>query len=175
MFHATPRASATGHGQVLAHDAGRCPPLPAPGPLRPGLGHPAGVLPPHMRTAGAPVAAHRDLQRRGPPPRRLVCQPPHHVAARHALAAAAAAPLVRLDDPARQNGTLRLDALPDNLQAELVQARVRGQARAVEGSVEHVGAFQMGSVRTSILGGPYPYPATATPTTPTPSSVKSRQ
>ncbi len=42
VFHATPRPSATGHGQVLAHDAGRCPPLPAPGPLRPGLGHPGG-------------------------------------------------------------------------------------------------------------------------------------
>jgi hypothetical protein len=36
---------------------------------------PGGVLAPHMPTAGAPVAADRDLNARGAPPHRLVRQP----------------------------------------------------------------------------------------------------
>ena len=62
-------------------------------------------------------------------------------------------------DPARQHRPIRLEALPDNLQAELVEAGERGQVRAGEGSVKHVGAFRMDGVRTSILGGPRPLPS----------------
>ena len=65
-----------GHGEVLTHDA-----LPAPSatPRRDsfarGSRRPAGVLAPHVPAAGAPVAADRDQQRRGPPTQRLVRQP----------------------------------------------------------------------------------------------------
>ena len=52
------------------------------------------------------------------------------------------------------------------------------QIRAREGSVGHVEVFQMGSVRTSIFGGPRPLQPAATPqprtALPTPSIVKSR-
>jgi len=42
---------------------------------------------------------------------------------------------------------------------ELINPAERGQVRTGEGSVKHVGAFRMDSVRTSILGGPRPLPA----------------
>ena len=79
-----------------------------------------------------------------------------------ALAAAAAAPLVGLDDPAGQHRPIRLEPLPGDLEPELVEPAERGQVRAgeagVRGSVGHVEVFQMGSVRTSILGRPRPLP-----------------
>jgi hypothetical protein len=71
-----------------------------------------------------------------------------------ALTALSAAPLVRVDDPAGQHRTIRLEPLPGDLQAELVETGERGQVRASEGSVRHVEVFRMGSVRTSILGRP---------------------
>ena len=148
-----------GHGQVLAHDAGQRPPQPAARQLRPRLGRLAHVLAPHMPTASAPVAAHRHHQRRRTPPQRLVRQPASHRVPGDTLTPAAPAPLVRLNDPARQHRTIRLQALPDNLQAELVEAGERAQVRAGEGSVNHVEVFLVGSVRTSILGGPRPLPS----------------
>jgi hypothetical protein len=50
----------------------------------------------------------------------------------------------------------RLEALTDDLQAEVVNPAERGQVRASEGSVRHVEVFRMGSVRTPILGRPRP-------------------
>lgn len=69
-----------------------------------------------------------------------------------ALAAATLAPAIRLDDPAGQHRTVRLKPSPVNFQAELIQPGERGQARAREGRVRHVEVFQMGCVRTPILG-----------------------
>ena len=107
---------------------------------------------------GAPVAAHRDQQRRGAPPERLVRQPPGHGAARDALAAAPPAPVIRLHDPAGQHGPVGLEPLPGHHQAEVVQTGEGRQVRAREGSVSHVEVFRMGSVRTPIIGRPRPSP-----------------
>ena len=49
-------------------------------------------------------------------------------------------------------------ALPGHLQPELIEAAERGQIRASEGSVRHVEVFQLGSVRTPIIGRPRPLP-----------------
>jgi hypothetical protein len=62
------------------------------------------------------------------------------------------APAVRFDDPAREDCTIRGQALPSDFEAELVEPAERGQVRAGEGSVRHVEVLQMGSVRTPILG-----------------------
>jgi hypothetical protein len=87
-----------------------------------------------------------------------VRQSPHHGVARRPLTAAAAAPLVRLDDPARHHGTIRLEPLPHGFEAELVESAERGQVRAGEarmrGSVRHVEVFRMRRVGTFILGRP---------------------
>ena len=150
--------SDAGHAQVLAHDPFQRPPQSAARELRPRLGRLRGALAPHVPAPGAPVAADRDQQCRRSPAQRLVRQPPHHGVSRRSLAAAALAPLVRLNDPARQDRSVRLEALPDGLEAELVQAGERGQVRAGEGSVRHVEVFRMGSVRTPIIGRPRPLP-----------------
>ena len=118
----------------------------------------AGVLAPHVPAAGAPVAADRDQQRRRSPAQRLVRQPAGHAVARRAFAAAAPAPLVRARRPGRRAPPVRFETLPDDLEAELVEAAERGQVRAREGSVRHVEVFRMGGVRTSILGRPRPLP-----------------
>jgi hypothetical protein len=99
-----------------------------------------------------------DFQCRGPPAQRFVRQPTGHGVARDALTSAAAAPVVRVDDPARQDRTIRLEALPDDLKAELVETAERGQVSAGEGSVRHVEVFRMDGVRTSIIGRPRPLP-----------------
>jgi hypothetical protein len=46
------------------------------------------------------------------------------------LASAAAAPLVRCDDPTREDCTVRVEPLPDSLQTKLFQPAERGQVRA---------------------------------------------
>jgi hypothetical protein len=147
-----------GDGQVLADDPFQRPPQPPAGQLRACLGRPAGVLAPHVPAPAAPVAADRDQQHGRPPAQRLVRQPPPHRVPRAALATAAAAPPLigplGLDDPAGQHRPVGLDALPDHLQAELVEACERRQVRASEGSVRHVEVFPVGSVRTPILGRP---------------------
>ncbi len=89
-------------------------------------------------------------------PERLVRQPADHRVSGHALGPALPAPRVRLQDPALDHRTIRLNPLSDGLEAELVETAERGQVRANEGSVIHVEVLRMGSVRTSILGGPRP-------------------
>jgi hypothetical protein len=83
---------------------------------------------------------------------------PGHGVTRSTFASAAAAPLIWFDDPTRQHCTIRIESLPDDLEPELVQADELGQIRADEGSVRHVEVFQMGSVRTPIVGRPRPLP-----------------
>jgi hypothetical protein len=53
---------------------------------------------------------------------------------------------------------ISIQALPHDFETELIQARERSQVRASEGSVRHVEVFQMGSVRTPIIGRPRPLP-----------------
>jgi uncharacterized membrane protein YkvA (DUF1232 family) len=141
---------------VLAHDALQRPPQTRPGEHRPRLGRLRGVLAPHVPSPGAPVAADPDLQGRGAPPDRLVSQPADHGVTRGAFASAAAAPLVRLHDPARQDSSAGLEALPHDVEAELVQTSERGQVRARGGSARHVEVFRMGGVGTPIFGRPRP-------------------
>ena len=147
-----------GHRQVLTHDGLQRPPQRTTRQARPRLGRLAGVLPPHMPAAGAPVAAHRHQQRRRLPPERLVRQPPEHGVARRTLAAAAAAPLIRLEDAARQHRPIRLETLPEHDQTDLVEAAERCQIRTGEGSVRHVEVFRLGGVGTPIIGRPRPSP-----------------
>ena len=143
-----------GHREVLAHDPFQRPPQTTTREPRARLRCPGGVLAPHMPAAAAPVAADRDQQRRGPPTQRLVRQPPGHRVTRRTFAAATSTPAVRLDDPARQDRTVRLKTLAHNLETKLIEVGERGQVRAREGSVRHVEVFQMSGVRTFILGRP---------------------
>jgi len=71
----------------------------------------------------------------------VVRQPPDHAVPGGALAAAAPAPLIGLSDPAGEDRAVRLEPLPDDVQAELVEAAERGQVRGSEGSVRHVEVF----------------------------------
>ena len=87
---------------------------------------------PHSRAA---VAAHGDVQAGRPPAERLVRQPADHGAARDALAAAAVAPVVGVDDPAREHGTIGVEALPGHDEPELVEAAEHGQVRAAEAGI----------------------------------------
>ncbi len=147
-----------GDAQVPDHQ-----PLQRPAPRttrQPGawFGCGAGVLTPHVPAPGAPVPADRDQQRRRSPTQRLVRQFPSDRVSDSALAPAAPTPGIRLYNPAGQDRPAGLEPLAEDFQAELVQAAERGQIRADEGSVRHVEVFQMGSVRTSILGRPRPLP-----------------
>ena len=54
----------------------------------------------------------------------------------------------------RDSRTVGLEALPNGFEAEQIEVGERGQVRGSEGSVRHVEVFQMGSVRTSIIGRP---------------------
>jgi hypothetical protein len=136
-----------GHGQVLAHDRLECPPQPATRQLRSRLSREAGVLTPHVTASGTPVAAHGHHERRRPPAQRLVGQLPGHRVARYAFATTATAPLVRLDDPARQHRTVGLDSLAGDGQAELIEPAEPGQVRAGEGSVRQLEVCQSGRPR----------------------------
>ena len=112
-----------------------------------------------MTTTRAPVAADRHLQHRGTPPQRLVRQPTLHRSPRDPFAAAAPAPPVGFHN-ACEDRTIGLEPLTDGLKTELVESAEGGQVRAGEastsGSIRHVGVFQRGSVRTSIIGRPRP-------------------
>ena len=66
---------------------------------------------PHVPAGAAAVTTHRDQQRRRAPAQRLVCEFPRHRVARHALTATAAAPLIRVEDSARQHGAIWVKAL----------------------------------------------------------------
>ncbi|CAL8898581.1 hypothetical protein PGAAJM_07375 [Kocuria varians] len=87
-------------------------------------------------------------------PERLVREAAHHRIPWHALCSALAAPRIVVDDAALDHRPIRIEMLTHGLEAELVEAAERGEAGRGEGSVEHVEVFRMGSVGTSILGGP---------------------
>jgi hypothetical protein len=70
------------------------------------------------------------------------------------LTTATTTPVIGLGNPARQHRTLRLQSLPEHHQTELIDTAERRQIRAHKGNVTHVEVFQMGSVRTSIIGRP---------------------
>ena len=83
-------------------------------------------------------------------------------------------PRIVLDDTVLEHRAIRLEALPDSVETELVEAAERGQARRGEGSVEQVEVFRRtGSVRTSILEDLDVYPRTGRNPTTTPSTAKS--
>ena len=107
------------------------------------------------------LATDGDQQRRGPS-QRLVRQLPGHGVARYALTTAATTPPVGLDDPAGQHRTPRIEPLTSGFEAELIKSAERREVRAGEarlrGRVGRVEVFQMGSVRTPILGRPRPLP-----------------
>ncbi|PFG37181.1 hypothetical protein ATL41_1932 [Flavimobilis soli] len=131
-------------GQVLGDQTDQSPPQRTAGQLRPRLGSAAGVLAQHVAAAGALVAADGHQRRRRAPAQRLVRQPARDGVSRQAFAAAAPAPPVRLidvDDPAGEHRPVRLEMLPDDLQAELIETAERGQVSAREGSVKHVEVF----------------------------------
>ena len=101
------------------------------------------------------------------------------------FAAAAPAPLVGLDHLAGQYGTIRLESLPGDNEAEFVEAAEGSQVGAgqrisasADGSVVHVEVFRAECVRALILRDLDLYPATDAParraTCATPSSGKSR-
>ena len=140
-----------GDGQVDDHDAFQRPAQRPPGQPGTGFCGLAGVLAPHVAALDAPVAAHPHQQDGRPPPARLVRQPTHHGARRDALAATATAPLVIIDDPAREHRTRRFEVLTDDLKAELIKPGERSQVRTSEGSVGHVEVFQDGQHENSHL------------------------
>jgi len=114
-----------------------------------------------MTALGAPVATDRHQQRRGAPAQRLVRQAPHNGVSCQALAAAASAPLVRLENPAREHRSTGFESLPSDDEPELVESAEGRQISAAEdghgGSVSHVEVFQkMRRVGTFILGRPRP-------------------
>jgi len=75
---------------------------------------------------------------------------------RGALLAAAATPRTVVGDLAGQHRPVGSQALSGHLQPELIEAAERGRIRAPEGSVGHVEVFQLGGVRTPIIGRPRP-------------------
>jgi hypothetical protein len=94
-----------------------------------------------------------------------VGQPPDHAVARRALAAAAPAPPLiavgGLNDPARQDRPVWLEALPGDFEPELIQTAERRQIGTAEacigsntGRVRHVEVFRVGGVGTLIRGRP---------------------
>lgn len=125
-----------------------------------------------MTTPGALVAADRDLQHSGTPSQRFVGQPPLHRSPRGPFTAAASTPTVELHDPTGEDGPIGLQTLPRDLEAKLVEPAEGRQVRTGEagssGNIGHVEVFQMGSVRTSIIGRPRPLSGQrrAGPTTP---------
>ena len=97
-------------------------------------------------------------------PERLMREPTDHGVPRHTLCSALAAPRIVVDNAALDHRPIRVEMLPDGLEAELIEAAERGEARRGEGSVEHVEVFRMVSVGTSILGGPRPLSSHRRPT-----------
>ena len=151
------------HGQVLDHDPFQRPPQSAPRQLGPGLGRGGGVLAPHIPAAAAAVTAQDYLQCRGPPAQWFVGKPSDHGVTWSPFAAAAPAPLVGLDHLAGQYGTIRLESLPGDDEAEFVEAAEGSQVGAgerisapVDGSVVHVEVFRAECVGALILGRPRP-------------------
>ena len=122
-----------------------------------------------------PVSTNPNLQRRGPVTERLMRKTTNHRIPNDALGAAPPTPRISLNGPALDHRPIRLQALPDSLQAELVKATEGSQIGRGKGSVEHVEVFPVDSVGTSILEDLDPYPPIAARILTTPSSAKSRQ
>jgi hypothetical protein len=59
------------------------------------------------------------------------------------------APVIGFNDPAGQHAMTGFEALPDDLQAELIDTNECGQVRASKGSVRHVEVFLMGRCENS--------------------------
>ena len=163
-----------GDGQVLTHDAFQRPPQAPARQLGPRLRGLGGVLAPHRPAAGAAVTTDRDQQCGGAPTEGFVGQPADHRVSRCARASAPTTPPIRFAHAARQHRTAGLEALADGLKTEFVQTSEGSQVRGGEGSVGHVEVFQLGGVRTSIIGRPRPLPGQRRAQPSTPSIVKSR-
>jgi hypothetical protein len=61
------------------------------------------------------------------------------------------APVVGFDHAILNHRSIRVEALPDSFESEIIEAAETGQARRSEGSVVHVEVIQIDSVRTSIF------------------------
>jgi hypothetical protein len=85
-----------------------------------------------------------------------VRQPPRRGIPWSAQFTASPAPLIIVNHPAFQDRPVRFQELAHDSQAQPVQPGKRGHIGLSESRVSHVEVFQMGSVRTSILGGPRP-------------------
>ena len=120
-----------------------------------------------------PVSTNPNLQRRGPVTERLMRKTTNYRIPNDALGAAPPTPRISLNGPALDHRPIRLQALPDSLQAELVKATEGSQIGRGKGSVEHVEVFPVDSVGTSILEDLDPYPPIAARILTTPSSAKS--
>lgn len=92
------------------------------------------------------------------------------------LTVAPPAPRIRLRDPALDHRPIRVEALPDGHETDLVETPEHGQIRGREGSVVHVEVVRrMVNVRTSIIGRPRPSTGGRRAQPPTPSTAKSRR
>ena len=125
-----------------------------PGKDRARFGGGRGVLPPHAATVRATVAAHSDLQNRGPPAKRDVGEAADDSSSGDTLLTALVAPVVWIEHAAFENRAVGVDRLSSHGQAEPVELTERIETGRSEGSVGHVEVFQMVSVRTSIIGRP---------------------
>jgi hypothetical protein len=89
-------------------------------------------------------------------------------------------PVIWLEDPAPQDGPLRVEVLAGHRQTQAVEQTEAVEIRGAERSVRHVEVFRLGCVRTPIIGRPRPPPhdrrarTHIPPGTPTPSNAKSR-
>lgn len=108
-------------------------------------------------------------------PERFMREATDHGVPRHTLCPTLATPRIVLRDAALDERPIRLEALPDGLQTELVETAERSEAGRGEGSVEHVEVFQMASVGTSILEDLDVDPRTSGQLSTTPSTAKSHK
>lgn len=113
---------------------------------------------PRSTAARASVAAHPHQQGRWPPPEWFVRKFPSHGVPQNALAPAPVAPVICFNHTARKYRLIRLEALADGFETEVIEPAKRAQVRGVEGSVSSVEVFRMGSVRTAIIGRPRALP-----------------
>ena len=162
--HEVPRLSANPGDQHAVDDHRlQCPQHRRPAQLRPCRRRTRAPTP-RVPTATAPVAAHRDVQDYRSPPHRDVRQLPYDGVPWQAQLAPAGAPagplrhLVGLRDPEGEHGAVGSHVLTGDAQTQPVDQAERIKIRTVESRLSHVEVLQMGSVRTSIIGGPRPRP-----------------
>lgn len=155
-----PRDSETGRGprdgEVVDDDRFQRPPDAATRQLRSRVRCSCEVLTPRPAAMRTAIASHPDQERRGPMPERLVRETSRGRPAGGGFRAATATPRVGFGSATLEHGPVVADVLPNNFEAELVEAAEHGQVRGGEGSVGHVEVFRMASVRTPIIGGPRP-------------------